>query len=63
VQLQGVGEESPVRNVSCVSKAEKGRIRLYLKAGWGDFAEDNMLRVGQELVFSLTADSFFTVRV
>jgi hypothetical protein len=38
--------------------------RVYIEgAAWEEFVRENLLRVGQELVFTLTANSFFTVRV
>jgi hypothetical protein len=58
VQLQGILEGSPVRDVgiSRVSYKSDGRPRFFLKDGWHDFVRDNMLQVGQ------TADSYFEVR-
>jgi len=64
VQLQGIHEESPAQNdVRCICYTANGRHRIYLKgAGWDDFVSENELCLGQELVFTLTADSCFTVR-
>lgn len=58
VKLQGIRDELPCRVVTCSSRA----MQLPLSLGWGDFVRDNALRTGQELVFSLAADSFFVVR-
>lgn len=64
VQVQGIHEDSPVHDdVRCVCYMANGSDRIYLKGpGWDDFVSDNDLRFGQELVFTLTADSCFTVR-
>uniref|UniRef100_A0A7I4CZY7 TF-B3 domain-containing protein n=1 Tax=Physcomitrium patens TaxID=3218 RepID=A0A7I4CZY7_PHYPA len=62
IQLQGIHESSPVRNLQTISHLDKARVRLYLAgAGWDNFVTENMLRVGNELVFYLSADSFFKV--
>ncbi|KAG0598964.1 hypothetical protein M758_12G115900 [Ceratodon purpureus] len=64
VRLQGICEESPVRAVTANSRRPMhnpdGEPILYL--GWGDFVRENVLRAGQELVFTLAAESFFEVR-
>ncbi|KAG0613183.1 hypothetical protein M758_6G083400 [Ceratodon purpureus] len=67
VQLQGIHEGSPMQNdVQCVrytdNRLVSGRTRLFLTVGWDDFVRNNALRIEQELVFTLTADSCFTVR-
>ena len=33
-----------------------------MKDGWHDFVQDNMLRVGRAVIFTLTANSYFEVR-
>jgi len=68
IQLQGVYEESPVYLVAC--RRYKGRdakqnaiLRLGIKEhDWCAFVKENKLQKGQELQFSLTADSYFVVR-
>jgi hypothetical protein len=63
VKLQGIHEESPMRTVACSPCLQDNRYwRLQLKDGWGDFAIENNLAVGQELQFTLAGDSFFVVR-
>lgn len=64
VQLQGIHEESPAQSkVRCVCYTANGRDRLFLKGvGWAEFVSENELCFGQELLFTLTADSCFTVR-
>jgi hypothetical protein len=61
VQLQGIHEDSPVRTMACL--ATRGiHVRHFLRGKWKDFVNENNLEVGQELLFALTADSFFVVR-
>lgn len=63
VILQGIHQDSPVRIVTCHWQRQDAKtLRLYFKAGWPEFAEENGLKVGQELQFTLIADSFFAVR-
>jgi hypothetical protein len=63
IKLQGIQEESQERTVACLPSWNVGKqARLYLRAGWSDFAAENNLKVGQVIVFTLTADSFFVVR-
>lgn len=62
VKLQGIQDVSPVCTVACSFINDRGRPRLYFRNGWSDFVKNNFLRVGQRLVFTLTADSFFVVR-
>lgn len=61
VKLQGIREESEVQPVLCCPTYGR-RTRIFLRAGWGDFANDNNLEAGQELLFTLAADSYFVVR-
>ena len=63
VELQGVHQESPVRTVACQWTRHENRMRLYFTTGWSEFAKENGLKVGQELEFTLTSESFFVVRV
>lgn len=64
VQLQGIREESPAQdNIQSICYVAKGIERVYLKgAGWETFVSANELCCGQELVFTLTAASCFSVR-
>ena len=63
VKLQGIRKESQVQTVACLPILQGDQTwRLYLRAGWRDFADANKLEVGQVLEFTLTADSFFIVR-
>jgi hypothetical protein len=61
LKLQGIHEWSPERIVVCKAWKTAGEIstpsRLYLTDGWREFGDENSLKVGQELVFTLTADS------
>lgn len=62
VKLQGIWEESAVRTVTCSVTSYEGQIRVFLRTGWKGFSKENNLEVGQELLFTLVGDSFFTVR-
>lgn len=66
VKLQGIREESPFRTITCSynmlqDSEERSRTPLLL-LGCGDFVRDNALLAGQELLFTLTAESFSSVR-
>lgn len=61
VHLQGIREESLVRPVTTCFLSEFSA-NPHLCLGWGDFVRENSLRAGQELVFTLAAESFFVVR-
>ncbi|KAG0588314.1 hypothetical protein KC19_2G233600 [Ceratodon purpureus] len=61
VKLQGIREESQVRTMDC-SRKYGMQPRIFLRSGWSEFATENNLEVGQELLFTLTADSYFVVR-
>ncbi|KAG0626926.1 hypothetical protein M758_2G161800 [Ceratodon purpureus] len=63
VQLQGTLEVSPVRDVGCVCYNSSGQSRFFMLEGWHDFVLDNMLREGQNILFTLTANLVFIVRV
>ena len=63
IQLQGTLEVSPVRDVGCICYGFAGQSRCFFKKGWHDFVLDNMLREGQNILFTLTANSVFKVRV
>lgn len=66
VHLQGIRHESPVRPVTAcyfnMQKVGEQPIKRLLRLGWGDFVKANSLRVGQELAFTLVAESCFIVR-
>lgn len=67
VKLQGIHDKSPFRLVTCSRGMQQGgehfaELRPPSSLGWGDFVRDNALRTGQELVFTLAAESFFVVR-
>lgn len=64
IQLQGVHDYSLGYVVSCLCSHERDEIwRRYLKnTEWRHFVRENRLREGQELQFSLVADSYFKVR-
>ncbi|KAG0618119.1 hypothetical protein M758_4G040700 [Ceratodon purpureus] len=66
VKLQGIHQESPVYSVTLGSRIKQrtsNERRLFFQTGWKTFLNANGLQEGQELNFTLTADSFFTVRV
>ncbi|KAG0627026.1 hypothetical protein M758_2G168700 [Ceratodon purpureus] len=60
VKLQGLHEGSPVQDVTSTFSRER-HPRLFL-SGWRNFANVNLLRTGQRLIFMLIDDSFFVVR-
>ncbi|KAG0588000.1 hypothetical protein KC19_2G207700 [Ceratodon purpureus] len=64
VRLQGICEDSPVRPALASSHRpmHNPNGKPLMRLGWGDFVRENVLRAGQELVFTLVAESFFEVR-
>ena len=64
VELQGIHQESLVRTVACHwTRRDEDTMRLYFTTDWREFAKENGLKVGQELEFTLSSQSFFVVRV
>jgi hypothetical protein len=63
VKLQEIHERCPMRIVVCEWRFDgKSSSRLCLTDGWREFGDENGLEVGQELLFTLTADSYLVVR-
>jgi hypothetical protein len=62
-RVQGVHEDSPIYNMnSMVPKGWDGQRLGFQNKHWNAFVEDNELKKGQQLQFSLTGDSYFVVR-
>jgi len=61
VKLQGIHEQSPERTMTCYTSFGMD-IRHRVKKGWAAFIAENHLHEGQQLLFTLSADSFFVVR-
>ena len=63
VQVHGTVEGCPVRDVGLCEVMDNGTRRVYLNDhAWHDFLRENKLRAGQDVLFVLTADSYFEVK-
>jgi hypothetical protein len=49
--------------VQCVKYYFHSMSSVHFKAGWGTFVEENLLEVGDELGFTLTAQAHFEVNI